>query len=67
MSGPAVGGLLFTLPLMGVLARWKGAPLVYVFTLAMLMGFIVLVGMIRTPMVCGEKKAFSVRDNAGGV
>jgi hypothetical protein len=67
MSGPAVGGLLFTLPLMGALARWKGAPLVYVFTLAMLMGFIMLVGMIRTPMVRGEKKAFSVRTVLAGL
>jgi MFS family permease len=67
MSGPAVGGLLFTLPLMGALARWKGAPLVYVFTLAMLMGFIMLVGMIRTPMVRGKKKAFSVRTVLAGL
>ena len=67
MSGPAVGGLLFTLPLMGALARWKGAPLVYVFTLAMLMGFITLVGMIRTPVVRGAKKAFSVRTVLAGL
>ena len=67
MSGPAVGGLLFTLPLMGVLARWKGAPVVYVFTLAMLMGFITLVGMIRTPMVRGVKKAFSMRTVLAGL
>ena len=67
MSGPAVGGLLFTLPLAGALVRWKGAPLVYVFTLAMLMGFIVLVGMIRAPMVRGEKKAFSMRTVLAGL
>src|SRR5215469_5271421 len=42
MSGPAVGGLLFTLPLAGALAPWKGAPAVYVFTLAMLISFIIL-------------------------
>ena len=28
MSGPAVGGLLFTLPLAGAMIKWKGAPLV---------------------------------------
>jgi MFS family permease len=67
MSGPAVGGLLFTLPLAGALAAWRGAPLVYVFTLAMLLGFIVLVSMIRAPMVQGEKKAFSLRTVLAGL
>src|SRR5580704_1186335 len=38
MSGPAVGGILFTLPLLGVAARWNGAPVVYAFTLVMLLG-----------------------------
>jgi MFS family permease len=67
MSGPAVGGLLFTVPLMGVLAMWRGAPVVYAFTLAMLLGFIVLVGMIRTPMERTDKKAFSVRTVLAGL
>src|SRR5271167_4701149 len=65
MSGPAVGGILFTLPLMtlfgGALAGWNGAPIVYGFTLAMLLAFIVLVGMIRTRTDRGEQKAFSVK------
>src|SRR6202453_2885499 len=60
MSGPAVGGLLFTLPLAGVAAVCNGAPLVYSFTLVMLLGFIVLVSMIRAKMVT-EKKAFSMK------
>jgi len=67
MSGPAVGGLLFTLPLMGALLKWRGAGIVYAFTLVMLMGFIVLVGMIRTPMVQASKKAFSVRTLLAGL
>src|ERR1700720_2166450 len=46
MSGRAVGGLLFTLPLTGLLGRWNGASIVYAFTLLMLLGFIVLVSMI---------------------
>src|SRR6202789_2430140 len=50
MSGPAVGGLLFTLPLAGFVPGWSGAPIVYAFTLLMLAGFIVLVGMIRAKM-----------------
>jgi MFS family permease len=57
MSGPAVGGVLFTLPLSGVLERWRGAPVVYMLTLVMLTGFIVLIGMIRPEPV--ERKATS--------
>jgi MFS family permease len=66
MSGPAVGGLLFTLPLAGVAAMCNGAPLVYTFTLAMLLGFIVLVSMIRAKMVT-EKKAFSMKTVLAGL
>src|SRR5271170_2220891 len=66
MSGPAVGGILFTLPLAGAAALCNGAPLVYSFTLAMLLGFIVLVSMIRAPMVT-EKKAFSMKTVLAGL
>ena len=66
MSGPAVGGLLFTLPLAGVAAMCNGAPLVYSFTLAMLLGFIILVSMIRAKMVT-EKKAFSMKTVLAGL
>lgn len=61
-TGPMVGGLLFTAslamfgPSVGV---WHGAPIVYVFTLAMLLSFMVLVGMIRVRPADGPKKAFS--------
>ena len=67
MSGPAVGGILFTLPLAGVAAGWNGAPVVYGFTLLMLLGFIVLVGMIRAKMVMTEKKAFSMKTMLAGL
>jgi MFS family permease len=67
MSGPAVGGLLFTLPLAGALLKWKGAAVVYAFTLAMLVGFLTLVGMIRTSMAPVEKKAFSMRTVLAGL
>ena len=67
MAGPAVGGLLFTLPLAGAVSGWGGAAIVYAFTLTMLMGFIVLVSMIRAPMVMAEKKAFSVRTMLAGL
>jgi MFS family permease len=67
MSGPAVGGILFTLPLAGVVAMWNGAPVVYAFTLLMLLGFIVLVSMIRAKMITTEKKAFSMKTVLAGL
>jgi MFS family permease len=65
-TGPMVGALLFTaaLPQLG---RWRGAPVVYLFTLAMLCGFIVLVGMIRVRAVGGEKKAFNATTVLAGL
>jgi MFS family permease len=66
MSGPAVGGILFTLPLAGAAAMCNGAPVVYSFTLVMLLGFIVLVSMIRAKMVT-EKKAFSMKTVLAGL
>jgi MFS family permease len=67
MSGPAVGGILFTLPLAGAVAAWNGAPLVYAFTLLMLLGFIVLVSLIRAKMVTTDKKAFNLRTMLAGL
>src|ERR1700677_2217590 len=67
MSGPAVGGILFTLPLAGAVAMWNGAPIVYGFTLVMLLGFIILVSMIRAKMEMTEKKAFSVKTVLAGL
>ncbi len=65
-TGPMVGGLLFTATLAG-LGRWRGAPIVYVFTLAMLCGFMVLVGLIRMRAVSGEKKAFNAQTVLAGL
>ena len=67
MSGPAVGGLLFTLPLMGVASPWAGAPVVYGFTLLMLLGFIALVSMIRAKMTTRDKKAFNMKTVLAGL
>ncbi|MEO8737361.1 MAG: MFS transporter [Edaphobacter sp.] len=67
MAGPAAGGLLFTLQLTGVLTRWNGAAIVYAFTLVMLVGFLILVGMIRTKMEGSGKKEFSSRTVLAGL
>jgi MFS family permease len=71
ICGPAVGGLLFTLGLHGMLggvnvARWYGAPVVYLFTLLTLVGFLVLVGMMRTRPARMVKKAFTLETMLAG-
>jgi len=67
MAGPAVGGLLFTLPLTGFLAKMDGAAIVYSFTLLMLGLFIVLVSMIRTRVERTDKRAFSLKTMLAGM
>jgi MFS family permease len=60
IAGPAVGGLLFTLKLAGNLAPWNGAGAVYAFSLVTLLGFLVLVGAMRTRPVREVKNAFNL-------
>jgi MFS family permease len=50
ISGPALGGLLFTLPLIPLLrsAGLEGAGIVYIFTLASLLWFLVLILSLHT-------------------
>ena len=64
--GPMFGGLLFTATFV-FLGRWRGAPLVYVFTLAMLCGFLLLVSGISPRPVTGEKKAFDAKTVLAGL
>jgi MFS family permease len=67
LVGPAVGGLLFTLQLTGAMAPWNGAPIVYAFTLLMLMGFIVLVSMVHPRVEFSVKKSFTLRTMLAGL
>jgi MFS family permease len=65
-TGPMVGGLLFTATF-AALGRFRGAPVVYVFTLAMLCGFIVMIALIQVRAVAGEKKAFNATTVLAGL
>ncbi len=67
MSGPAIGGLMFTLPLAGFAAICNGAPIVYIFNLLMLLGFLVLVSMIRNPTDKSDRQAFHVKTMLAGL
>ena len=69
-SGPMIGGLLFTIPLLhlfgGRLASFNGAPLVYAFTLLGLLVFLALFSVIK-PRGAGEKKGFTVDTMLAGL
>ena len=69
-SGPMVGGLLFTVGLTtafgGRLARFNGAPLVYCFSLALLVVFVVLFSRIH-PRGAAEKKGFTLETVLAGM
>jgi MFS family permease len=69
-TGPMLGGLLFTVAIGklsgGRLAWLNGAPLVYCFTLAMLVTFLVLFAFIH-PRGAGEKKGFTVETMLAGL
>lgn len=67
IAGPAVGGLLFTLPMRGVVARWNGAACVYAFTLIMLLAFLGLVGAMRTKPLNVTRNAFNLDTMLAGL
>jgi len=67
IAGPAVGGLLFTLPMRGMAARWNGAASVYAFTLVTLLAFVALVGAMRTQVVNVTKNAFNAETMLAGL
>lgn len=62
ITGPAVGGLLFTLPLGTRLqgAGLEGAGIVYLFTLATLVWFVTLVSTLHVRLGRMEHRAFSL-------
>lgn len=66
ITGPAVGGVLFTMRLTGRLAQWNGASVVYCFSLATLLAFLVLVGAMRTRPVLVVKNAFNLETMLAG-
>ncbi len=63
ISGPALGGLLFTLPLVHFLpgTRMEGPGIVYLFTLTTLVWFLALVGSLRVRPGRMEHRGTSLR------
>lgn len=66
ITGPAVGGLIFTLGLHGAVRRWNGAPAVYAFTLLTLLAFLALVSAMRTRPVRALNNAFNLETMLAG-
>jgi MFS family permease len=60
IAGPAVGGLLFTLHLTSRIAHFKGAAIVYIFTLITLLAFLLLVGSMKARPARIVKNAFNL-------
>jgi len=69
-TGPMIGGLLFTVALGslfgGRFVRLNGAPLVYCFTLACLVMFLLLISVVK-PRGAGEKKGFTLETMLAGL
>jgi MFS family permease len=69
-TGPMIGGLLFTVGLNDVLGgrlmQFNGAPLVYVFTMVMLLMFLLLFSRID-PRGAAEKKGFTLQTMFAGL
>jgi MFS family permease len=63
IAGPAVGGLLLTVGLTGVLAEWRGPAAVYSFTLVTLLAYVALVGAMRTKPARVVKNALGLAFN----
>jgi MFS family permease len=63
ITGPALGGLLFTLPLLSWMpdTRLQGAGIVYVFNLGMLCWFLILVGSLQVRPGRMEHRAASIK------
>lgn len=66
-TGPMFGGILFTISLLGTrLARFNGAPFVYLFTLLCIVTYLVLIAMIR-PQGAAEKRGFNISTMLDGL
>ncbi len=63
ITGPALGGLLFTLPLTHFMphSRLEGAGIVYLFTIGTLVWFLVLVGTLQVRPGRMEHRDFSLK------
>jgi len=67
MIGPAVGGILFTLPLRGSLAPLHGAPIVFLFTLITMLVFLGLITSLHIRPGIADSRAFTMKTVFAGL
>jgi MFS family permease len=60
VAGPAIGGLLFILPLTGRLAWLQGAPAVFLFTVATMCVFLVLIASLHVRPGVADQRDFTL-------
>jgi len=67
MAGPAVGGLLFVIPLGGYLAVLHGAPLVFLFTVVCMLTFLALIASLDVRPGVADKRDFTLQTLFAGL
>ena len=67
MIGPAIGGILFTLPLRGRFAPFHGAPIVFLFTMAAMLTFVGLIASLHIRPGIADSRAFSLHTVFAGL
>jgi len=67
MAGPAIGGLLFVLPLSGRLASLRGAPLVFLYAVVSMLVFIALIASLHVRPGVADKRAFTLQTVFAGL
>jgi MFS family permease len=67
MLGPAVGGILFTLPLSGRVASFHGAPIVFLFTSLTMLIFIALIASLHIRPGVADSRAFTMKTVFAGL
>jgi len=66
ISGPALGGLLFTFQFTGAMSRWNGAPIVYAMTTVCMLIFVVMVSTLEPRKEATESRALSLQSMLEG-
>ncbi|HXB61779.1 MAG TPA: MFS transporter [Acidobacteriaceae bacterium] len=66
-TGPAIGGILFTLPLSGYLASLRGAPVVFLFTVICMLTFIGLIASLHIRPGVADSRAISMQTVLAGL
>jgi MFS family permease len=65
--GPAIGGILYALPLSGCVASLRGAPIVFIFTMMSMLTFIGLIASLHIRPGVADSRAFTMQTVFAGL